>query len=263
MRKKIRPVAKTGRRRLCVHYMRGILRRKRGCRPEAPIAGGTCAGADMNARFRNYFYCNLFYHRFYWSDTAWDWDAGLPRDEAFLVRRFRRAESGAERDGMKRKLKNIAAQLTESEIQELIQIKKMGGKKAVALIRKRDKLAGQLAAIEAELARIEGRPVAKRRGRPSTKGGKAAKGGRKASGRGRVNFSAAVREVFAKAGEPLRARQVVDGLAALGVKVTDPSDMRKRVSVVLAQHKKHFEQVDRGVYRLRDNVAPEAESESE
>ncbi|MDR1745499.1 MAG: hypothetical protein LBS30_07085 [Planctomycetota bacterium] len=155
---------------------------------------------------------------------------------------------------MKKKLRSIAAQLTEDEIQELIQIKKMGDKKTVALMRKRDRLASQLAALDAELARIEGKPVArKRRGRPASKVKIVARGRRKTSSGGRrPNFSAAVREVFVKAGEPLRARQVVEGLADMGVKVTDASDMRKRVSIVLAQHKKHFEQVERGVYRLRD-----------
>lgn len=155
---------------------------------------------------------------------------------------------------MKRNLKNIAAKLSEADIQELIQLKKMGDKKTVALIRKRDRLAAQLEVIEAELAKIEGKPVQKRRGRPAGKGraGRPARRGRKSVGG--VNFSAAVREAFAKSGEPLRAKQVVELLPEFGVKVTDPSDARKRVSIVLAQHKKYFEQVERGVYRLREEA---------
>ncbi len=170
-----------------------------------------------------------------------------------------------ERKRMKRTLKSIAAQLTEDEIQEIIKLKKMGDKKNAVLIRKRDKLAAQLADVEAELAKRSGGKIApaqpKRRGRKpasessapvrKTAGSKPA-GRRRAAGSRRNNFSASVREVFAQAGTPLRARQVVEGLPGVGVKVKDESDMRKRVSVVLAQHKNHFEQVERGVYRLRD-----------
>lgn len=159
---------------------------------------------------------------------------------------------------MKRNLKSIAAKLSDADIQELIQLKKMGDKKTVALIRKRDRLAAKLADLDAEIAKIEGRPAAKRRGRPAKgqpgrRPGRSAKRGRK-PGNGGINFSAAVREVFAKAGEPLRAKQVVEKLGEVGVTVTDPSDARKRVSIVLAQHKKYFEQVERGVYRLRENT---------
>lgn len=171
---------------------------------------------------------------------------------------------------MKRKLQSIAAQLSEDDIQEIIRIKKTSDKRSVSLMRKRDKLAAQLAALDAELAKIAGKPVAaattgKRRGRkPGVKAAtaeaataktgkkKVATRGRKASAGRRNNFSAAVREVFSQAGSPLKASQVVDGLPTVGVKVKDVSDMRKRVSVVLAQHKNYFEQVERGVYRLRD-----------
>jgi pyruvate/2-oxoglutarate dehydrogenase complex dihydrolipoamide acyltransferase (E2) component len=169
---------------------------------------------------------------------------------------------------MKRTLQSIAAQLSEDEINQLIKIKKMGGKKSAALLKKRDKLAAQLAAVEAELARLSGGKVApsaqpKRRGRKpaAAKAAKTAKAAapakktagrkKKAAGSRRINFSASVREVFTQAGTPLKASQVVDGLPGVGVKVKDISDMRKRVSVVLAQHKNHFEQVERGVYRLR------------
>lgn len=166
---------------------------------------------------------------------------------------------------MKKKLQSIAAQLTEDDIQEIIRIKKTSDKRSVALMKRRDKLAAQLAAVEAELAAVAGTsaPAAgKRRGRkpgrkpgvkPAAAGAKkvATRGRKKAAGR-RNNFSAAVREVFAQAGTPLKASQVVDGLPAAGVKVKDVSEMRKRVSVVLAQHKNYFEQVERGVYRLHD-----------
>lgn len=162
---------------------------------------------------------------------------------------------------MKRSLKSIAAQLSEEEIQELVRIKKMSDKKTVGLMKKRDKLVSQLAAIDAELAKLTGGKKAaptqpKRRGRkPAAAAAPAAKKkpGRKKAVRGRrSNFSASVRDVFAQAGVPLKASQVVDALPGVGVKVKDVSDMRKRVSVVLAQHKNYFEQVERGVYRLRE-----------
>ncbi|MCC8167070.1 MAG: hypothetical protein LIQ31_13205 [Planctomycetes bacterium] len=181
---------------------------------------------------------------------------------------------------MKRQLKSIAMQLTESDIQELIRLKKQGDKKTVALRKRRDKVAAELARLDAELKKISGEEPAagaKTRGRPrqaqtaksvkTAKAGKTAaaaktpkkaKAAKTAGGKkrkaNRVNISAAVREVFKKANEPLRARQVVDLLGDAGVKVTDVQEMRKRVSVVLAQAKDTFEQVERGVYRLKENA---------
>ena len=151
---------------------------------------------------------------------------------------------------MKKSLKSIAAQLSESDIQELIRIKKLGDKKVVALQKKRDKLAADLARVEAELAKLSGEPVVKA-GRRGRKPGPVA-GKRKPRKGRRVNLTAAVREVFAQSSEPLRASQVVDALPGAGIKVANVSDMRKRISVVLASQKKSFEQVGRGIYRLRD-----------
>lgn len=158
---------------------------------------------------------------------------------------------------MNRKLKNIAAKLSEADIQELIRIKKLGDKRAVTLRKKRDKLAADLAKIDAELAKITGEPAAApakpgRRGRKPAAAApaKAAKGGKKKSRR-RTNLTGAVRDILTKAGEPLRASQVVDALPEAGIKVADVSDMRKRISVVLASQKKTFEQVSRGMYQLK------------
>lgn len=162
---------------------------------------------------------------------------------------------------MKRKLQSIAMQLSESDIQELIRLKKMGDKRVVALQKKRDKLASDLAKVEAQLSKLVGDAEAPRRGRPrksagpaKTAGG-AKTGARKKAGRTkskRLNLSAAVREAFSRAGTPLKARDIVDALPAAGIKVKNVSDMRKRVSVVLASQKNHFEQVERGVYQLKD-----------
>ncbi len=175
---------------------------------------------------------------------------------------------------MKRKLKSIAMQLSDAEIQELIQFRKIGDKRVVALRRRRDKLADNLAKVERELARLtggadaaeaprrvrrpgkRGRPAKAQDGaKPEKKVKKAAKA-KKAPGRGgkkspRLNLSAAVREIFAKAGAPLKASQVVDALPEAGIKVSNVADMRKRISVVLASQKNHFEQVERGVYQLK------------
>ncbi len=148
---------------------------------------------------------------------------------------------------MRKNLQNIAAQLSEDDIQELIRIKKTGGKQLVALRKKRDKLAAQLEALDAEIAMIAGdAPAAKpRRGRKPAVQGKKKRGAR-------VNLSGAVRDVMAKSGDPMRARDIVDGLPDAGIKVRDVAAMRKRVSVVLASQTNHFEQVERGVYRLKD-----------
>ncbi len=148
---------------------------------------------------------------------------------------------------MKKKLQSMASQLSERDIQELLRIKRLGGKRAVALQKKRDKLATELARIERELEELTGEtlpPLKRTRGR---------KPGRpKATGRSprRNNLSAAVREVFKKSGKPLKASDVVDGLPEFGVKVKDVADMRKRISVVLASQKAYFKPVERGVYKL-------------
>ncbi len=46
---------------------------------------------------------------------------------------------------------------------------------------------------------------------------------------------------------------MVEGLPDVGVKVKNEADMKKRVSVVLASQKNYFEQVQRGVYQLKDS----------
>lgn len=167
---------------------------------------------------------------------------------------------------MKRTLKSIAMQLSEDDIQELIRFRKVGGKKVIALQKKRAKLAADLEKIDAQLARMTGEAEAPKRGRRpgKAKPGRPAKAktekaaktpGKKAVGRPkksrRVNLSAAVREVFSRAGTPLKAKDVVDALPEVGIKVANVADMRKRISVVLASQKNSFEQVERGVYQLK------------
>lgn len=161
---------------------------------------------------------------------------------------------------MKRSLKSIALQLSDSDVQELLRLRKTEGKKVVALQKKRDKLTADLAKVEQQIARLTGEAVFEtakpKRGRKPAAEKAGTKVGAKTVGRKRrgkrMNISAAVREVFAKMDEPLRASQVVDALPDVGLPVKDVQAMRKRISVVLASQKNRFEQVDRGVYRLRD-----------
>ncbi len=165
---------------------------------------------------------------------------------------------------MNKNLELIARQLSESDIQELLRIKKSEDKKLAELRQKRDKLAADLADLDAQLADDEPEaPVARKPRRGGRKPRQAAtkevaarkpakRGGRQTRG-GKVNVAGAVREAFKQAGEPLRARQVVDLLPKVGIKVTDDLEMRKRVSVILAQHKSSFEQIERGLYRLKED----------
>ena len=170
---------------------------------------------------------------------------------------------------MKRKLQSIAMQLSEDEIQELMRLKKQGDKKSVALRKKRDRLAAELARLDAQLAKMGGdvpekeparrgrKPKAKvkaapaRRRRPSAAKPAAKKGAKPGRSSRRNNLSAAVTEIFSQAGTPLKASQVVDGLPGVGIKVKDVAAMRKRISVVLASQKKRFEPLERGVYQLK------------
>lgn len=161
---------------------------------------------------------------------------------------------------MKRKLAAIAKQLSEDDIQELMRLKKMGDKRVVALQKKRDRLAASLESVDSELADLLGsETAAPKRGRRGRKPAAAKSPAvKKVAGRRRGkparnnNLSAAVREVFGRAGAPLKAREVVEALPSVGMKVKNEADMRKRISVVLASQKNHFEQVSRGVYQLRD-----------
>lgn len=178
---------------------------------------------------------------------------------------------------MKRKLQTIANQLTESDIQELIRIKKMGDKKTVALRKKRDKLAANLARIDAQLEKMTGspeeaKPARAKRGRkpkaaaapakktatkrkkaakPETQDAPAKRGAPRGKRSAGTSLSATVRQIFADAGTPLKASQVVDSLPGAGIKVKSIPDMRKRISVVLASQKNHFQQVERGLYQLK------------
>lgn len=144
---------------------------------------------------------------------------------------------------MNRNLKNIAMQLTESDIKEIIRIKKTGDKRLEALRNKRAGLVEKLAALDSEIAALIGDATVEKAPRR--------RGPARGTKRGKVNFVAKMREVFEQAGEPLRAREIVDALPGVGVKMKDIPYTRKRVSVALATNK-CFEQVERGVYRLRE-----------
>lgn len=137
-------------------------------------------------------------------------------------------------------------QLSDNDLQELIRIKKTGGKKVEALQKKRVEIAARLAAIDVEIAKLTGEdPV------EQPKAGKRRGASRSGAERGKVNFVGKMREVFSQAGTPLRAREIADGLLAVGVKIKDIAKIRKRISVALATSK-CFEQVSRGVYKLKE-----------
>lgn len=143
-------------------------------------------------------------------------------------------------------------QLSDSDIQELIRIRKSGGKKVETLRKKQDKLTAQLAAVKAEIAKLTGEaaPATVAAAEPQPRRRGAPKGGTRRGGR--VNFVAKMREVLTNAGTPLRARDIVESLPTVGVKVKDIPYTRKRVSVALATNK-CFEQVSRGIYQLKDD----------
>ncbi len=101
---------------------------------------------------------------------------------------------------MKKNLAAMAKKLSEQELHELIRLKKQDDKKLVSLRKKRDKIAAQLDEIDREIAAYEGvLKVGRKRkvGRPK----KTASAVRKS--KTRLNLSAAVREVFAQAKNPL------------------------------------------------------------
>ncbi len=154
---------------------------------------------------------------------------------------------------MKKTLQSIASQLSEDDIQEIIRLKKAGGKRVAALQRKRNRLAAEIERIDAELAGLsDGTGAAPRhkRGRKPGKKNTASKTTKKKHTGRRNNLSAAVRSIFQKTNKPLKASQVVDSLPKAGIHVADIADMRKRISVVLASQKNHFKQVSRGLYQL-------------
>lgn len=171
---------------------------------------------------------------------------------------------------MKRKLKEIARQLTGEDIQELLRIKESEDKRVAELLKKRDRLAAELADIDEQLAGQTGGEMRGKK-KPGRRPGRKAriavemdvvdaedkparrKGKRKGKGRRNNNLSATVRSIFAAAGGPLKASQVVEALPEAGIDVPDISEMRKRISVVLSSQKKYFEPVERGLYQLRQD----------
>lgn len=172
---------------------------------------------------------------------------------------------------MKSKLLSLAKRLSDNDVKELLRLRRLEDRKSIGLRKRRDKLAAEIARIDAQLAKLGGEEEAEPEARPRARKGAAKKRGRKpgvaaaaakktAAPRGRKggkkgrrqNLSAAVRQVFTNAGEPLKASQVVDALPGVGVAVKDVAEMRKRISVVLASQKNHFETVERGVYRLKE-----------
>lgn len=183
---------------------------------------------------------------------------------------------------MPKNLRRIANRLSENDIQEIIRLKKMGDKKVIAVRKERDRVAANLAKLDAQLAKLTGErpaeaaeaPPHRRAGNPgrpkgSAKGKakakktsmvktKAAKAGKKITKikrddkKGRcINLSATVQEIFARAGEPLKANQIVDALPEAGIPVASVAGMRKRISVVLASQKNNFKRVKRGLYHLK------------
>ncbi|MDR1519623.1 MAG: hypothetical protein LBU23_05695 [Planctomycetota bacterium] len=180
---------------------------------------------------------------------------------------------------MKRDLKSIARDLSENEIQELFRLKKQGGRKVIALRKKREKAAAALAKLDRQIAAILGDEAGiaptsgrqakageprsgKRRGRRSGTAAKAAvgktktaaAGEKKAAGKRRYSRGLAqkVRDFLGKATEPLNSQQIVEGLVNSGVRIGDGKDLRRRVGVMLSGQGKYFEKVGRGLYKLKE-----------
>ncbi|MDR0361667.1 MAG: hypothetical protein LBJ46_03125 [Planctomycetota bacterium] len=163
---------------------------------------------------------------------------------------------------MKRKLLDIAKQLSERELEQLMQLKRDGGKKLQELRKERRKVAAELARIDRRIAQFGGEPeaetgkpvgakapsAAKKRGRPKKAEAKP-RGRRKGPRRGK-GLTEGVMKVLEAAAEPLRASDIVDALPGAGFKVEDVKEARKRVSIVLASKKDRIENVGRGLYKL-------------
>ncbi|MDR2392324.1 MAG: hypothetical protein LBE84_11690, partial [Planctomycetota bacterium] len=80
-------------------------------------------------------------------------------------------------------LTNIAMQLSEDEIRQLMRLKKKGGQLAIRLRRRRDKIAAELEKLDRQLARITGNITPAETGRTRGTGKKTAgKPGRKPKG---------------------------------------------------------------------------------
>ena len=130
------------------------------------------------------------------------------------------------------------------------------------LVRRREALAAELDEMASELAELRGEaaPVeeiaAERRKppkrAPAPKRAKKAAKRRRGRPKGRRQGLAlrdAVRKILADGGKPMRAPQVASQLDAVGYK-TASSDPVNMVSALLAQTKKEFRRVRRGLYTI-------------
>jgi hypothetical protein len=148
----------------------------------------------------------------------------------------------------------IVKELSEKDIEELIRLKKDGGKKLQELRNERRKLAAQLQKIDGQIAELggagdAGEAVPAKPGARSGRQGKPAAGAGGKKTRRAQGLTEAVIKVVAEAGEPLRAREIVEALPGVGFKVKSIKDARKRVSIVLSSQKNKFVKVGRGLYR--------------
>ncbi|MDR1533679.1 MAG: hypothetical protein LBU64_01070 [Planctomycetota bacterium] len=171
---------------------------------------------------------------------------------------------------MKRNLKIIAGQLSDRDIREVIRLKKLGGKRAVELKKKRAKLAETLDKLDQRLAALAGADFSPAPPVRRKSAGKAAKAARAKPAEGEApaadqpidsarkgrkpspgSLASLVRKILDKSEEPLKAREIVERLPKTRVKALGVPALRKRISVLLATQNGYFEQTGRGLYKLK------------
>lgn len=176
------------------------------------------------------------------------------------------------------KLRKRREALLAAEEREFAKLKKRREDAAAAeqrgyekLAQKREALAAQVAALADQIAELGGAavpveapaPVRKRKkrrkaaGRPAKKAPAAPKAKKapvvrkpaKAKGKGKVTLRAAVAQVIAAAGRPMRASEIAAALGDTGYQSAS-KNMKNMVSATLAQAK-DFRRVRKGLYGIR------------
>ena len=167
----------------------------------------------------------------------------------------------------------LAAQLSARDLETLLKLKQDGGRVA-GLRKKRDKIARDIAAIDRQIAAIDGgsapakrgrkpgAPVAKKRGRPAAKkrsrpaaAKTAAKAPARKSGRqpkGRAgNLPAMLEAVMKKHGRPISLGDAAKALTAAGYKSKGSAAvLRKMVSMACRRRDDLFARASKGMYKL-------------
>jgi hypothetical protein len=151
----------------------------------------------------------------------------------------------------RRKSTTTLRSLSIADLQALLEKKiSQERKKLPALQKKRDKLASQLEAIDAEIAAIGGsapsrRGAAKRRGRRPGK----ATGTIRAKRGGKMTIPAAIHQVLEKAGKPMKSADIRDAIIKQKLIKGRKKSFAAQVNIALNRHKV-FKKKGRGVYSL-------------